>query len=65
MNAAVKEHTVPLGDGIAMTVYEVEYIARYGDGIHSPNIWKSYGVFQSKEVAHYVARCIDDGTIVV
>ena len=63
--ANVIEHTIPLYDDICMVVYEVEYVYRWGDGCTSQTLMRSYGVYERREVADYVAKCIDDGIITV
>lgn len=60
----VVKHDVPYSEDSALPVYEVQYAIRSYDFVgHALVHWLSYGVFEKKEVADYVAEAIVTGVI--
>lgn len=60
----VVKHDVPYSEDRALPVYEVQYAIRSYDFVgHESVHWFSYGVFEKKEVADYVAEAIVTGVI--
>ena len=60
MEAKVIEMSINLGNGCGMTVYKVDYVAMK-DGYHE--FWRTFGVYERREVAEFVKRSIEDGGI--
>ena len=63
MDAFIREQTIDLGNGNGMTVYQVDYIAVYGNGYDSEHLWRTFGVYERREVAEFVKSCIEIGNI--
>ena len=63
MNANIEEYNVVLGDGNAMTLYRVDYAAVQGNGYDTMTIWRTFGVYEKKEVATWVCNAIENGMI--
>ena len=63
MNASIEEFSIVLGDGNAMTLYRVDYTAVQGNGIDSMAIWRTFGVYEKKEVAIWACNAIENGMI--
>ncbi len=63
MDAYIEEKSVDLGGGIAMTVYQVDYCAIRGDGYSSCSVYRTFGVYERREVAEFVRDEIARGGI--
>lgn len=59
----VKQIEVKIDDTTARTLYEVQYIKRFGDGYSSCDWWGSYGIYESEVIANFVAQKIENGEI--
>lgn len=60
MEAKVIEVSIELGNGNEMTVYKVDYVAMQ-DGYNK--FWRTFGVYERREVAEFVKSSIEDGDI--
>ena len=63
MDAYIIEKTIDLGNGLGMPIYQVDYCAVYGNGYDSGSIWRTFGLYEHKEVAEYVMQGINNGDI--
>lgn len=63
MTAVIEEMEVKLSDGNAMTLYRVDYDAIQGNGYDTCTIWRTFGVYEKKEVAEFVGKAIENGMI--
>ena len=59
----VTQIEMKIDDNTARTLYEVQYIKKFGDGYSSGNGWGSYGVYEDEVVANFVAQKIENGEI--
>lgn len=59
----VRQMDMKVDDTTARTLYEVQYIKKYGDGYSSGNWWGIYGVYEDEVVANFVAHKIENGEI--
>lgn len=59
----VTQVEMKVDDNTARTLYEVQYIKKFGDGYSSGNLWGSYGVYEDEVVANFVAQKIENGEI--
>ena len=63
MDADIEEKSVDLGGGIAMKVYQVDYCAIQGNGYDTGSVWRTFGVYERREVAEFVKQGIEEGSI--
>jgi hypothetical protein len=59
----VRQIEIKIDDTTARTLYEVQYIKKFGDGYSSGNLWGSYGIYESEVIANFVAQKIENGEI--
>lgn len=65
MKAKIIEIAVPVGQGIAMTVYRVDIEDYQVIGYHESTTRKAtYNVYEHEAVAKYVANAINNGEII-
>lgn len=63
MDAFIEEKSVDLGGDIVMVVYQVEYCAIQGNGYDTGSVWRTFGVYERREVAEFVKDGIEAGSI--
>lgn len=59
----VKQIEMKIDNTTARTLYEVQYIKRFGDGYSCGDLWGSYGIYESEVIANFVAQKIENGEI--
>ena len=55
--------SVQISEELAMTVYKVEYEAVQGNGYDTCSYFRTFGVYERREVAEAVRKGIEDGSI--
>lgn len=63
MYTNIEEIHADIGNGLEIIVYQVDYTARLGDGYTCCNLWRTFGVYERKEVAEFVSKSIENGSI--